>query len=463
MHPQIRRDGPGFCPICGMALEPLDPGAAQDRTEYRDMLRRFWISLGLSAPVFALAMIGETGALDAVAAPVLRAWIEGVLAAPVVVWAAAPFFARGWKGAVSGHANMFTLIGLGVGVAFVYSLVALLFPAAIPMAFHGMGNAPPVYFEAAAVIVTLVLLGQVLELRARATTGAAVRALLDLAPKTVRRRVAGGVEEIPLAEVRIGDELLVRPSDSVPTDGTVIEGESAIDESMITGESLPVSKSIGDAVTGGTLNGDGALVVRAERVGADTMLAKIVALVGRSAAQPRADPGARRHRRRLVRARGRRGGGARLRGLARARSRAVVQLRAGRGRQRPDHRLPLRARPRHADVGDGRGRQGGAGGRAGAQRDLARATRRRRRAGDRQDRHGDGRKAHPRRSPRRGRRGAGRCAGARRGAGEQERPSARPRHRLRREGEGVGAARDFRFRQRDRPGPARDARRRGGC
>ncbi len=279
MHPQIRRNGPGHCPICGMTLEPLDPAAAQDQSEYRDMRRRFWVSLALSVPVFALAMIGETGALDGIAAPIVRAWIEGVLSTPVVLWAAAPFFARGWKGAVSGHANMFTLIALGVGVAFAYSLVALLFPSAIPAAFHGMSGAPPVYFEASAVIVTLMLMGQVLELRARASTGAAVRALLDLSPKTVRRRTAQGVEDIPLAQVRVGDALQVAPGDSVPTDGLVIEGESAVDESMITGESIPVSKTIGDKVTGGTLNGDGALVVRAERIGADTMLARIVALV----------------------------------------------------------------------------------------------------------------------------------------------------------------------------------------
>ncbi|HVZ90780.1 MAG TPA: copper-translocating P-type ATPase [Rhizomicrobium sp.] len=279
MHPQIRQEGPGFCPICGMALEPVDPAAEHDQSEYRDMLRRFWISLALSIPVFALAMFGEVGLLDKALSPVLREWIEAALSAPVVLWAAAPFFARGWEGAVSGHANMFTLIGLGVGVAFFYSLVALLIPDAVPSAFHGMSGAPPVYFEAAAVIVTLVLLGQVLELRARANTGAAVRALLNLAPKTVRRRTEDGVENIPLSDVQVGDTLVVAPGESVPTDGVVIEGESAVDESMLTGESLPVTKRASDKVTGGTLNGDGALVMRAERIGADTMLAKIVALV----------------------------------------------------------------------------------------------------------------------------------------------------------------------------------------
>ena len=279
MHPQIRRSGPGFCPICGMALEPLNPAAARDETEYRDMLRRFRVSLALGIPVFALAMIGETGILDGILSPVLREWIEAVLSAPVVLWAAAPFFARGWQGAVTGHANMFTLIGLGVGVAFLYSLVALLAPELVPSAFHGMGGAPPVYFEAAAVIVALVLLGQVLELRARANTGAAVRALLDLSPKTARRRTVHGVENIPLTGVLVGDELEIAPGENVPADGIVVDGESAVDESMLTGESLPVSKRAGDRVTGGTLNGDGALVMRAERIGADTMLAKIVALV----------------------------------------------------------------------------------------------------------------------------------------------------------------------------------------
>jgi len=270
MHPQIRHAGPGACPICGMALEPLDPGSHDD-SEYRDMRRRFFISLALSAPVFALAMTG---------ASIAREWIEFALAAPVVLWAAAPFFARGWKGAITGHSNMFTLIGLGVGVSFAYSVTALLFPQLVPAAYHGAGAAPPVYFEASAVIVTLVLLGQVLELRARARTGAAVRALLDLSPKIVRRRTATGTEDVPLEDVHVGDVLIVRPGESVPTDGVVIEGESAVDESMLTGESMPVEKSPGAKLTGGTLNGEGMLVMRAERVGADTMLAKIAALVG---------------------------------------------------------------------------------------------------------------------------------------------------------------------------------------
>jgi Cu+-exporting ATPase len=279
MHPQIRQIGPGFCPICGMALEPIDPAAEQDKSEYRDMLRRFWLSLALSVPVFIIAMLGETNLLDGVASPLMREWIEFALSAPVVLWAAAPFFVRGWKGAIAGHANMFTLIGLGVGTAFAYSVAALVFPQIVPEAFHGMHGAPPVYFEAAAVIVTLVIIGQVMELRARATTGAAVRALLDLAPKTVRRRTSHGEEDAPLSAVAAGDILIVRPGEAIPTDGVVTEGESAVDESMLTGEAMPVAKAQGAKVSGGTLNGEGALVMRAERVGADTMLARIVALV----------------------------------------------------------------------------------------------------------------------------------------------------------------------------------------
>ncbi len=268
MHPQIRHEGPGACPICGMALEPLDPGQADD-SEYRDMRLRFYVSLALSVPVFALAMTG---------AGFVREWIEFALSVPVVAWAAAPFFVRGWKGAITGNANMFTLIALGVGVAFSYSVVALIVPGFVPVAFHA-GGAPPVYFEAAAVIVTLVLVGQMLELRARARTGQAVRALLDLSPKTVRRRIGDKTEDVPLDDVHVGDVLVVRPGESVPTDGEVIEGESAVDESMLSGESMPVEKSPGARLTGGTLNGGGMLAMRASAVGADTMLSKIARLV----------------------------------------------------------------------------------------------------------------------------------------------------------------------------------------
>ncbi|MBI1330215.1 MAG: heavy metal translocating P-type ATPase [Alphaproteobacteria bacterium] len=278
MHPEVKQVGPGACPICGMALEPLDPTAEADDSEYRDMRLRFIVATVLSLPVLVLSMGGEFGLFDSVLDASMRAWIEGALSLPVVLWAAAPFFARGWKGAITGNANMFTLIALGVGVAFAYSAVALLFPDLVPHMYR-MGDAPPVYFEASSVIVALVALGQVLELRARAQTGAAVRALLDLSPKTVRRKTASGTEDVPLSDVVAGDVLLVRPGEAVPTDGEVIDGESAVDESMLTGESVAVTKAKGDAVTGGTLNGDGALTMKATRVGADTMLSKIVSLV----------------------------------------------------------------------------------------------------------------------------------------------------------------------------------------
>ena len=277
MHPQIRQNHPGTCPLCGMALEPVDGGNADD-AEYKNMKRRFWVSVVLGVPVFGLAMTAEAG-MGSALTPMIRDWIEAALATPIVFWAAAPFFTRGWKGATAGHANMFTLIAIGIGVAFIYSLASLLFPAIVPPAYLTMHGGPPVYFEATAVIVALVLLGQILELRARAKTGAAMRALLDLAPKMVRRRRNDIVEDVPLTDVEVGDVLLVRPGESVPTDGEVTAGDSSVDESMLTGESLPVSKTKGPKLTGGTLNGLGTLVMRADRVGADTVLAKIVALV----------------------------------------------------------------------------------------------------------------------------------------------------------------------------------------
>ncbi len=267
MHPQIRQPGPGFCPICGMALEPVTPGAEADESELRDMTRRFWIGLALTLPVFMSATGRELVMPSAATASLLK-WAEFALSTPVVLWAAWPFFVRGWAGFRNLHPNMFSLIALGVAVAYLASTVAMT-----------GGIAMPVYFEAAAVIVVLVLLGQVLELRARARTGAAVRALLNLAPKQVRRRTAHGEEIIPLSAVAKGDVLIVRPGEAVPVDGVVLEGESAVDESLLTGEAIPVAKAPGAKVTGGTLNGQGALVMRAERVGNETMLAKIVALV----------------------------------------------------------------------------------------------------------------------------------------------------------------------------------------
>jgi Cu+-exporting ATPase len=269
MHPQIRQVGPGFCPGCGMALEPLNPAAEADKAELRDMTRRFWASAALTIPIVVSATAREFLSRDVDSSTyALLEWIEFALATPVVLWAARPFFVRGWAGFRNLKPNMFSLIAMGVAAAYFSSGITL------TLSFEGH-----IYFEAAAVIVTLVLLGQVFELRARARTGAAVRALLDLAPKQVRRRTDKGEEIVPLTHVNKGDTLIVRPGESVPVDGSVTEGESAVDESMLTGESMPVSKAAGAKVTGGTLNGQGTLVMIAERVGAETMLSRIVALV----------------------------------------------------------------------------------------------------------------------------------------------------------------------------------------
>ena len=284
MHPEVVADRPGACPICGMALEPLVPVADEDASdpELASMTRRFFVSVALSVPVFALAM-GEMwpGNPLAHALPAsLRNAIQLALATPVVLWCGWPFLERGARSLRSGHLNMFTLIAIGTSAAWAYSAEAVLVPQAFPASFRGHGGALPVYFEAAAVIVTLVLLGQVLELRARHQTGSAIRALLGLAPKTARRIEADGSEhDVPLDLVRVGDRLRVRPGEKVPTDGVVLEGASHVDESMLTGEPLPVAKSSGDRVTGATLNGEGALVMRAERVGAETLLAQIVRTV----------------------------------------------------------------------------------------------------------------------------------------------------------------------------------------
>ncbi len=282
MHPEIRQVGPGSCPICGMALEPVDITADQGpNPELADMSRRFWIGLALAMPVFVLEMGSHI--FGRLLAPALSNWIQLVLATPVVVWAGAPFFQRGWQSLVTRHLNMFTLIALGTGAAWSYSVVATLVPGIFPAAFRGPDGAVAVYFEAAAVITVLVLLGQVLELRARESTSGAIRALLDLAPKTARRIGADGEErEVALDSVVIGDRLRVRPGEKIPVDAKVLEGRSAVDESMVTGESMPVTKAAGDTVIGGTLNASGSLVVEAERVGRDTMLARIVALVAQA-------------------------------------------------------------------------------------------------------------------------------------------------------------------------------------
>ena len=279
MHPQIRRDGPGSCPICGMALEPLEP-AEEDgpNPELIDMSRRFWVSLALSAPLFILSMGSEALGLDLVPMQA-SVWVQLALATPVVLWGGWPFFERFWASLKSRHFNMFTLIGLGVGAAYGYSLVATFAPRLFPASLRTMDGMVPVYFEAAAVITTLVLLGQVLELRARAATGKAIRALLGLAPKTARRVTDGREEDVPLDQVHVGDILRVQPGEKIPVDGVVVEGKSSVDESMITGEPVPVEKGADDKVTGATVNGTGSLMMRAERVGRDTMLSQIVRMV----------------------------------------------------------------------------------------------------------------------------------------------------------------------------------------
>ena len=283
MHPQVRQDHPGACPLCGMALEPLAPSAELgENVELIDMRRRLWISLGLAMPVVVLAMgVYIPGlALERLVPHTLSNWIQFVLATPIVLWAGSIFFTRGWRSVVNRSLNMFSLIALGTGTAYLYSVVATLAPGIFPPGFHAADGTVDTYFEAASVITVLVLLGQVLELRAREETGGAIRALLNLAPKTTRRlRDDGADEEIALDRVQVGDRLRIRPGEAVPVDGSVLDGRSNVDESMVTGESMPVAKAPGETLIGGTLNGTGALVMRAEKVGADTVLARIVGMV----------------------------------------------------------------------------------------------------------------------------------------------------------------------------------------
>ncbi len=280
MHPEIVRDGPGACPICGMALEPMMQSAdAGPNPELIDMTRRFWIGAALALPVLALEMGRHFLGVDNVVPPVWNGWFQFALATPVVLWAGWPFFQRGYQSLKTRNLNMFTLIALGTGIAWTYSVVALFWPSAFPPAFRDHHGLVAVYFEAAAVITVLVLLGQVLELQARERTGGAIRALLDLAPKTARRIRDGAEEEVTLGQILVGDRLRVRPGEKIPVDGVVAEGRSSIDESMVTGESMPVTREKGERVIGGTLNQTGALVVEAERVGADTMLSRIVQMV----------------------------------------------------------------------------------------------------------------------------------------------------------------------------------------
>ena len=282
MHPQIRQIGPGSCPICGMALEPVNVGEeAGPGAELIDMTRRFWIGAVLAVPTVILEMGGHLPGLNLhrYVSPQVSVWMQFLLATPVVLWAGWPFFVRGWASVRNRSLNMFSLIALGIGAAYAYSLAATFAPGLFPETLR-IDGVVPVYYEAAAVITVLVLLGQVLELRAREQTGSAIRALLNLAPKTARRiGDNGNDQEIPLEQVRIGDRLRIRPGDSVPVDGAVEEGKSAVDESMVTGESLPVEKEPGAKVIGGTINGTGGLVMRAEKVGSDTMLARIVHMV----------------------------------------------------------------------------------------------------------------------------------------------------------------------------------------
>jgi len=279
MHPQIVQIGPGTCPICGMALEPMDVFAEVEADpEYDSMRLRFWVSAVLSVPLLVLGMFGESLGLHLV--PTALHWIEFALATPVVLWGGWPFFQRFWASLVNRSPNMFTLIGLGTGAAYLDSVIATVFPQIFPASFRDMHGGVPVYFEAAAVITTLVLLGQVLELRARQRTSGAIRALLNLAPQQAHRIAADGSEkDIPLGEVQRGDRLRVRPGERIPVDGKILEGASAVDESMVTGEAMPVDKSVGDKVIGGTLNASGSFVMEAERVGSETMLAQIVKLV----------------------------------------------------------------------------------------------------------------------------------------------------------------------------------------
>ena len=273
MHPQVVRDRPGNCPICGMVLELRGVSAEpEENQELKDMTRRFWAGVALSIPLLIMGMMPHRFGH--------RPWTELALATPVVLWGGWPFFERGWASIVNRSLNMFTLIALGTGAAYLYSLVAVLFPNIFPVSFRGPSGEIGLYFEAAAVITTLVLLGQVLELRARSHTSGAIKALLGLSPKTARRlRSDGSEDDIQLSDVQVGDRLRIRPGEKIPVDGVVLEGRTSVDESMITGEPIPIEKTAGDRVTGATLNGTGSIVMKAERVGSETLLAQIVDMV----------------------------------------------------------------------------------------------------------------------------------------------------------------------------------------
>ena len=283
MHPEVQQDHPGNCPKCGMTLELKTVTAGADEgenAELRDMTKRFWIGTVLTLPVFVMAMghLIPALAVQSIMDSSTSRWFQFAFATPVVFWAGWPLLYRGWRSVVTRHLNMFTLITIGVGAAFLLSTVAMLMPGLFPSTMQHMGKVP-IYFESAAVIIVLVLLGQVLELRARSRTGSAIKALLNLAPPTARQVAPGGDHEVPLDQVKVGDWLRVVPGNKVPVDGVVVEGHSSVEESMVTGEPLPVEKAVGDKVTGGTVNGPGGFVMRAERVGSDTLLGQIVHMV----------------------------------------------------------------------------------------------------------------------------------------------------------------------------------------
>ncbi len=434
MHPEIVRDGPGACPICGMALEPRTMTKDEpENPELRDMTRRLWIAAALSAPLLVLAMSGMFGGLPW--SMRTQTLVELALATPVCLWCAWPFYERAAASVRTGHLNMFTLIGLGVAVSYGYSLIAAIVPDAFPASLHDAMGGVPVYFEASAAIVTLILVGQVLELRARGRTSAALRALLGLAPKTARRiRADGQEEDLPLEHVQVGDRLRVRPGERVPVDGVVLEGASTVDESMVSGEAIPVRKQAGDAVIGSTVNGTGSLVMRADRVGADTLLARIVALVAeaqrsRAPIQQLAD---------------------RVSGYFVPTVVAIaviafavwawigpeprLALRPRQRRRRAHHRVSVRARPRDADLDHGGDRAGRHDRRAVSQRRGDRAAAQRRHAGRRQDGHADARPARADVGDLGGRREGSRRPPRGRGPRARQRTSAGGGDRARRRG-----------------------------
>ncbi len=400
MHPEIVRDKPGRCPICGMHLEPMVPTVDDDTTmrEYRDMARRFWISVPLSLALLAITMLGFPAQLVDV-----QPWVELALATPVVLWCAGQFFVWFADSVRQRSPNMWTLIGLGVGAAYLYSVVATVIPGIFPESLRDEDGMVPVYFEAAAVICTLTLLGQVLELRARATTGNAIKGLLDLAPATARRiNPDGSDEEVPLASIVVGDRVRVRPGEKVPVDGLVESGQSAVDESMLTGEPVPADKGPGDRVIGGTINTTGALVVTAAQVGADTVLSRVVEMVADARNGPRHRCSGWPTGSRACSCWPSSGSPSPRSSSGASSARTQLGLRHHHRGLGADHRLPVRPGPGHPDVGHGRHRTG---------RQARRAVLRRRRDGeaarDRHPRRGQDRHPH-RRTAHRQRRAAGR-------------------------------------------------------